>query len=169
MKLVSPVPIVAADMLDLISHNVEQTQRLGARLGALLLPGDVLALQGELGSGKTNFVKGLARGLGVRASVHSPTFILMNEYREGRLPLFHVDAYRVESAAEAWALGLDDYVNDMGVTVVEWAERIRAVLPDENLWIEFRYISDTKRALLMQAHGERYHSLLQEFKERAFK
>jgi tRNA threonylcarbamoyladenosine biosynthesis protein TsaE len=161
--------IVAREMLDLISHNVEQTQRLGARLGSLLTAGDVIALQGELGSGKTNFVKGIARGLAIRGTVHSPTFILANEYRGGRLPLFHVDAYRVGDAAEALGFGFDDYLNDAGVTVIEWAERIRDALPTEHLWIEFRYISETKRAILMQARGSHYQQLVDELKQQAFK
>jgi len=161
--------IVAAEMLDVISHSVEQTQRFGARLGSLVGAGDVIALQGELGSGKTNFVKGLARGLAIHGTVHSPTFILANEYRGGRLPLFHVDAYRVGDAAEALGFGLDDYFNDDGVTVIEWAERIRAALPTEHLWIGFRHISDTKRGILMQAHGSHYQKLLDELKQNAFK
>ena len=149
-------------MLELVSHSPAQTQSLGAQLAALLQPGDVLGLQGELGAGKTQFVKGLARGLGVRESVHSPTFILANEYRSGRLPLFHVDAYRVASAGEAIGFGFEDYVNDFGVTAIEWAERIRAALPAEHLWIEFRHLGETARGISMQAHGKRYAQLLDE-------
>src|SRR5919206_1860961 len=117
MKEPAPPTIATAQSLNLISHDVQETQRLGAQLGARVAPGDVIALQGDLGSGKTNFVKGLARGLGIKASVHSPTFILMNEYREGRLPLYHVDAYRLSGPAEAINLGLEDYLNDLGVMV----------------------------------------------------
>ncbi len=161
--------IIAAHMLDLISHSPEQTQRLGAWLASLAAPGDVYALHGDLGSGKTNFVKGLARGLGIKEAVHSPTFILANEYRGGRLPLFHIDAYRVASAGEAIGFGLDDYLNERGVTAIEWAERILPALPPEHLQIEFSYISESKRGIVMQAHGAHYERLLQEFKQRAFK
>jgi tRNA threonylcarbamoyladenosine biosynthesis protein TsaE len=129
-------------------------------LGSFLGPGDLIALQGDLGSGKTNFVKGLARGLGIKASVHSPTFILMNEYREGRLPLYHVDAYRLSGPAEAINLGLEDYLNDLGVTVIEWADRIRDVLPEELMWIEFRHLAESERGISFRALGERYERLL---------
>ncbi len=162
------MPIIAAHMLDFISHSPEQTQRTGTRLAELVEPGDVIALHGELGSGKTQFVKGLARGLGTRESVHSPTFILANEYRTGRLPLYHVDAYRVADTAEAFGFGFDDYLHGYGVTVIEWADRIREALPAEHLRIEFRYISETKRRITLQAHGRRYERMLEEFKARAF-
>lgn len=154
--------------LDLISHSPEQTQRLGARLGTLLAAGDVIGLQGELGSGKTNFVKGVARGLGIRDEIHSPTFILANEYRGGRLPLFHVDAYRVRDANEAQGFGVDDYLNDDGVVVVEWAERIQSALPAEKLWMEFRHLSESKRSLRITAAGDHYQYLLNELKVNAF-
>jgi tRNA threonylcarbamoyladenosine biosynthesis protein TsaE len=162
------MPIVVAHMLDVISHSSEQTQRFGMRLANLLEPGDVLALVGELGSGKTVFVQGLARGLGVHEPVHSPTFILANEYRSGSLPIFHVDAYRIRSVGEALGFGLEDYLGDFGVTVIEWADRIREALPDQHLWIEFRHVSNTKRGILMKASGNRYERLVQELKQNAF-
>lgn len=162
------MPIVVAHMLDVISHSSEQTQRFGARLASLLEPGDVLALMGELGSGKTVFVQGVARGLGVQEPVHSPTFILANEYRSGRLPLFHVDAYRLNNVAEALGLGLEDYLADFGVTAIEWADRIKEALPGEHLLVEFRHVSNTKRGLLMQARGTRYERLVDELKQNAF-
>ncbi len=162
------MPIVAAHMLDVISHSPEQTQRFGARLATLLVPGDVVALIGELGSGKTVFVQGVALGLGVRETVHSPTFILANEYRSGSLPLYHVDAYRVKSAGEALGFGLDDYLNGFGVTVIEWADRVHEALPAEHLQIEFRHISETKRGILMKAYGHRYQLLVDELKQRTF-
>jgi tRNA threonylcarbamoyladenosine biosynthesis protein TsaE len=146
-----------------VTHSPVETQRLGARLAALLQPGDVVAMQGDLGSGKTQFVKGLARGLGVREAVHSPTFILANEYRSGRLPVFHVDAYRVESAGEAIAFGLEDYLNDAGVTTIEWADRVGGALPQELLWIEFADAGDDDRTISLQARGKRYVQLLEEF------
>lgn len=162
------MPIVVAHMLDVISHSSEQTLRFGARLASLLEAGDVLALVGDLGSGKTVFVQGLAKGLGVQEQVHSPTFIIANEYRSGRLPLFHVDAYRIRSVEEALGFGLEDYLNDYGVTAIEWADRILSALPDEHLLVEFRHISNTKRGILMKAHGKRYERLVEELKQNAF-
>ncbi len=155
----------AVPAFDRRSTSPSETQRLGALVARLLQPGDVLALLGELGAGKTNFVKGLARGLGVKESVHSPTFILANEYRSGRMPLFHVDAYRVASAGEAIGFGFDDYLNDDGVTVIEWAERITSALPAEHLVIEFQHVGENERAIKMTAHGERYARLIAALKE----
>ena len=144
------------------SASVEQTHALGARLGTVLRTGDVIALQGDLGAGKTNFVQGLARGLGISEDVNSPTFILANEYLSGRLPLYHIDAYRVENAAEAEGFGLDDYLNGDGVTVVEWAERVRAALPPDVLWIEMEYRDETTRTLAVTATGTNAARLLKE-------
>ncbi len=104
----------------------------------------------------------------MRRTVHSPTFILANEYRSGSLPLYHVDAYRVKSAGEALGFGLDDYLNGFGVTVIEWADRVHEALPAEHLQIEFRHISETKRGILMKAHGHRYQRLVGELKQRTF-
>lgn len=162
------MPIVVAHMLDVISHSSEQTQRFGTRLAALLEAGDVLALVGELGSGKTVFVQGLAKGLTVQEPVHSPTFVLANEYRTGRLPLYHIDAYRLGGPQEALEFGLDDYLNASGITVVEWADRILQALPPEHLLVEFRHVSSTKRGILMRGQGRRYERLVEELKQNAF-
>lgn len=145
----------------MVSQSVEQTHELGARLAAHLRAGDVLALQGDLGAGKTNFVQGLARGLGITEDVTSPTFILANEYYTGRVPLFHVDVYRVENADEAAGFGLDDYLNGNGVTVVEWAERVRAALPHDVLWVELEYVSENERSLRFRPGGARSQELLE--------
>jgi tRNA threonylcarbamoyladenosine biosynthesis protein TsaE len=144
---------IPASVLEIVSTSVEQTQELGARLGKIVQAGDVIALQGDLGAGKTNFVQGLARGLGITEDVNSPTFILANEYLSGRLALYHIDAYRVQDAAEAKGFGLDDYLYGDGVTVVEWAERVRAALPRDVLWIRFAYRDETTRALFVTAVG----------------
>lgn len=144
------------------STNVERTHALGAQLGRVVRSGDVVALQGDLGAGKTNFVQGLAQGLGITEDVSSPTFILANEYLGGRLPLYHIDAYRVENAAEAEGFGLDDYLTGDGVTVVEWAERVRAALPHDLLWIEMEYRDETTRALTVSATGPESARLLRE-------
>ena len=147
---------------EITSTSVEQTHELGARLGSVVQAGDVIALQGDLGAGKTNFVQGLARGLDISEDVNSPTFILANEYYGGRLPLYHIDAYRVEDAVEADGFGLDDYLNGDGVTVIEWAERVRAALPHDLLWIEMEYRDETTRALSITATGTNTARLLKE-------
>jgi len=155
--------------LDIISHSVAQTQRFGARLGELARAGDVLCLQGDLGSGKTCFTQGLGRGLGITEIINSPTFILANEHRGGRLPLYHLDVYRMRGADEALGIGLDDYLFGDGVCVIEWAEKIDAALPPDRLWIAFQHIGETKRGLNLRATGERYCDLLRQFKESSFR
>ncbi len=149
-------------LVDLISSSPEETQQLGARLGQLAAAGDLICLEGELGSGKTCLVQGLGRGLGIKEPIHSPTFILANEHRGERVPLFHLDVYRVRSAAEAIGFGLEDYIDGDGVCVIEWAEKIREALPPERLWITFRHWAESKRGLQLQASGARYVELLNE-------
>jgi tRNA threonylcarbamoyladenosine biosynthesis protein TsaE len=106
------------------SHSVAETEAIGERIGRAVQRGAIIGLSGELGAGKTALVRGLARGLGITSHVHSPTFALLNEYHGGRLPLFHLDLYRLGSADEVRAAGLEDYLIDPpGVTVVEWIER----------------------------------------------
>ncbi len=161
-------PVIRDHMLDLISHSPAQTQRFGERLGELAHAGDLYCLEGDLGSGKTCFAQGLGRGLAIPAAIHSPTFILANEHRGGRLPLFHLDVYRMQGAAEALGIGLDDYLSDDGVCVIEWAEKIEAVLPTERLWITFRHLGENKRGMLVYANGARYLKLVDELKASAF-
>ncbi len=158
---------IPASVLEIASPSVEQTQELGARLGKIVQAGDVIALQGDLGAGKTNFVQGLARGLGITEDVNSPTFILANEYYSGRLPLFHIDAYRVRDAAEAEGFGLDDYLNGNGVTVIEWAERVRDALPRDVLWIQFEYVSENARGIQLDALGKESRARLDELENAA--
>ena len=155
--------------LDIVSHSVAQTQRLGARFGELAQPGDLLCLEGELGSGKTCFVQGLGRGLGIVEPIHSPTFILANEHRGPRLTLFHVDAYRLRGPDEAIGIGLEDYLSGDGVCVIEWAEKIAEALPADRMWIQFRHIDEGKRGLLIEACGARYETMLRELRASAFK
>ena len=153
-----------AHNLDILSHSIDETQRLGARLGQLARAGDVFCLEGDLGSGKTCFTQGLGRGLGVVEAIHSPTFILANEHRSGRLPLYHLDVYRMRGADEALGIGLDDYVYGDGVCVIEWAEKIDAALPTERLWITFRHIDENTRGLTIHASGARYDELLNDLR-----
>jgi tRNA threonylcarbamoyladenosine biosynthesis protein TsaE len=111
-------------MATFISHNPAETELLGEKFGRAAQYGIVVALSGELGAGKTQFVKGLARGLGTSARVHSPTFTLVNEYDGGRLKLFHLDLYRLETREQIVAAGLEEFLQPDGVSVIEWAERL---------------------------------------------
>jgi tRNA threonylcarbamoyladenosine biosynthesis protein TsaE len=155
--------------LDIVSHGVDQTRRLGAHLGRLLAPGDVILLDGEFGSGKTTFTQGIAKGLGLDSHyVNSPTFTLINEYKGGRVHLAHVDLYRLQGASDISTLGLDDYLEGRGATVIEWPAEAEATLPYDILLVEFEYLNDTKRTLRFFAFGERYEQLLEAFKKAAF-
>ena len=119
-----------------VSQSPEETQRLAADLLAVLQPGAVLALHGELGSGKTCFVQGLAKANGIARAVNSPTFAIVNEY-PGNPPLYHMDLYRIHSAVEALDLGLDEYLHGRGITAIEWAERVADLLAPTTLHIRF--------------------------------
>ncbi len=156
--------------LDFISSSAEQTVRLGVRLGELLNVGDVICLSGELGSGKTVFAQGIGRGWGANRHVTSPTFTLVNEYQRLNEPrkLYHIDCYRLEGDADTITTGIDDILIDGGVIMIEWPERISAILPQERLWIEFRHISETRRGVLIKAEGDRALELLQQFRQSAF-
>ena len=111
-------------MATFISHSPAETESLGEKLGSAAERGLVLALSGDLGAGKTQFVKGLARGLGISVRVHSPTFTLVNEYEGGRLKLFHLDLYRLETPGQILSAGIGEYLSPDGVAVIEWADRI---------------------------------------------
>ena len=163
------VPILDERSLDFVSHSPEQTLRLGARLGERLAPGALVCLSGELGAGKTTFITGVGRGWGALDPVTSPTFVLVNEYRRADgLRLWHLDCYRLNSGADALALGFDDLLETAGVMVIEWPERILEVLPPERLRLSLRWVDDTKRGFRMEAHGPRYEDLLDEFRRAAF-
>jgi tRNA threonylcarbamoyladenosine biosynthesis protein TsaE len=111
-------------MATFISHSPAETEALGEKFGRASQSGFVIALSGDLGAGKTQFVKGLARGLGISARAHSPTFTLVNEYGGGRLKLFHLDLYRLETPAQILSAGVEEFLSPDGVSVIEWAERI---------------------------------------------
>lgn len=154
-------------VVDFIVHALSQTQRTGEHLGQLLQAGDVVLLEGELGAGKTTLTKGIARGLGVEGYVNSPTFTLVNEYR-GRLPVYHLDCYRLESGAEALDFGIEEYLYGEGVTIIEWPQRIAEILPDEHLRIKLAYLADTKRSIRLEPSGTRYIKLVADFRKTAF-
>ncbi len=132
----------------------------GKRLAAHLKPGDIVCLCGDLGSGKTTFVKGIAQGLKIKPDqVSSPTFVLMNAY-EGRMPMFHFDLYRIEREGEILGLGYEEFLYGEGVAVVEWAERLGHLSPQEALRIEFVHQGGDERLINIAAMGQRYIELL---------
>ena len=128
-------------------------------MGEIVEPNTLITLSGDLGAGKTTFTQGLARGLGIEKKVTSPTFTIMKEYR-GRLPLYHIDAYRLENITQD--LGFDEYIESDGVCVIEWADFIEYVLPEELLNIEFTINDDDSRTLKLKAYGERYEEVIAE-------
>jgi tRNA threonylcarbamoyladenosine biosynthesis protein TsaE len=132
----------------LVSSSPAETRDVGERLGARLRPGDVVACIGELGAGKTCFIQGLARGLGVTGDVTSPTFVLVNEYR-GRLPVHHLDAYRTESLTELADLGIEEMLHGDGVTVIEWADKLRPLLPRDAIVVTISGLGDEPREILI--------------------
>lgn len=146
--------------IELALSSPAQTDALGRALGRILKGGDVLALVGELGSGKTSLIRGIAAGLGIaRKAVSSPTFVLAHEYR-GRLPLFHLDLYRLREEAEAEERGLFSYFSVDGVTAVEWADRFPALLPPDHLRIHLEYGTGMGRLVRLTATGPRSSDLL---------
>jgi len=148
---------------EIITSRPEETQKFGAHLGELAHPGDIFLLVGKLGAGKTCLTQGIARGLGIREYAASPSFVVVRELH-GRLPLYHMDFYRLENLEEIADLGLDDYFYGRGVSVVEWAEKGLSLLPPEHLLIEISYISDTGRRLKLKAKGKRYRELAAKLK-----
>jgi tRNA threonylcarbamoyladenosine biosynthesis protein TsaE len=142
----------------------EATRDLGRRLGALLFPGAVVALEGQLGAGKTFLIRAVAEGLGVTDSrvVSSPTFVLVQEY-PARLPVFHFDAYRLRTAGEFVDLGADEYFAAGGVCLIEWADRVAGVLPPERLTVRLDVTGEHSRRITLEAHGTAYEDLLTKF------
>ena len=160
-------PILAPNTLDFISHSEAQTRRLGERLAHFLQPGDIIGLAGDLGTGKTRWVQGVCQGLGVTDPVISPTFTLVNEY-DGRLPVYHIDLYRLADSADMLSFGLEDYLYGAGVTLIEWANRAESILPNNLLNITLHHLEHTKRRVVIEPHGDRFLKLLHEFKLAAF-
>jgi len=150
------------------SKSPEETREFGRHLGLLASPGDVYLLVGPLGAGKTCLVQGLASGLGIEGYVPSPSFVLVRELK-GRLPLYHIDLYRLENPLEIENLGLDEYFYGQGVSAVEWADRVLGSLPEENLLIEINYLYENSRQITFSPHGKRYEGLLRAFKNQLSK
>jgi tRNA threonylcarbamoyladenosine biosynthesis protein TsaE len=150
--------------MNLLSKSPEETQRLGIELGRIAQPGDLFMLVGELGAGKTCLTQGIAWGLDIAGYATSPTFVVINQYM-GRLPLYHIDLYRLDSIEEVVDIGLDDYLYGNGVSVVEWADKAMNVLPPEHLLVEINYVSDSARNLVLNPSGERYIEVLSQLNQ----
>lgn len=142
-----------------ISNNADQTKAFAKKLANHLQPGDVIALEGDLGAGKTTFTKGLAEGLEITKNVNSPTFTIIKEYK-GTMPLFHMDVYRLENSDED--LGFEEYFEGIGVTVVEWAHLIKDQLPPELLTIYLTHSNEGARNIKLVPAGKRYEELCKE-------
>jgi tRNA threonylcarbamoyladenosine biosynthesis protein TsaE len=164
------VPILKEGQLDIISHSAEQTQRLGARLGALLKPGDVLCLSGDMGAGKTVFAAGIGKGWGAKTPLTSPTFSLVHDHTRDsdKMHLYHLDCYRLEDPSEADAIGIDDIYSGRGAVIFEWPEHILTILPSNRLWVDIHVLEPTRRNFSFQSRGKRYEELIAKFRESSF-
>jgi tRNA threonylcarbamoyladenosine biosynthesis protein TsaE len=162
------MPILDPQSTEFISRSPEQTRRVGMRLGTYLQQGDLVCLAGDLGSGKTTFVQGIASGWGSLDAVTSPSFVLVNVYRSatGQV-LYHLDAYRLSGPAEAIDLDVDEMIAG-GPLLIEWADRIQAALPRDCLWVKMRLIDDDQRDLVFSAVGKRYQEILARIRRQVF-
>ena len=141
------------------TNCVEETQALGKKIGENAKENMVIIFEGDLGAGKTTLTQGIALGLGIEKKVTSPTFTILKIY-EGRLKLYHIDAYRLEGIVQD--LGFEELLEDDGLTVIEWAEYVPHLVPDEHLLIQIHFIEDDKREFIFQAFGKQYEELLEE-------
>jgi len=152
--------------MTVITKNTDETIKLGEKVAKFLKPGDVLCLSGDLGSGKTTFVKGIAKGMNIsKDKVHSPTFVLMNLY-EGKIPLCHFDLYRVDPKNEINTVGYDEFLYGQGISVIEWAEKFGNFLPEEYLKVEFKHSSENVRRITFLGIGKRYKEVIKKLKNK---
>lgn len=147
------------------SRSQEETRKIADAIAPTLLPGDVIALTGDLGAGKTVFVQGVARALGVKSRVTSPSFVLMREY-QGDLPILHLDVYRLNSLQELIDLGFEEFLDPSWVVFVEWGDAVTPILPEEHLEVEFRVLSETERSVTFRPFGPIWMSRLAGIAER---
>jgi tRNA threonylcarbamoyladenosine biosynthesis protein TsaE len=163
------------ETVTITSHTPWQTEQIGSLLGSLLATGDIIALCGELGTGKTTLVRGMARGIGLEeGEVASPSFTLVNEYAgggplaKGPLRLFHIDLYRLADARELIAIDYEEYLTADGAVVIEWADRIPQAIPAEALWIMLRYLTSESREMVLRAQGDRYKMMIEELQRKVY-
>lgn len=148
------------DTLTIIAATADATRAIGERLGRLLASGDIVLLRGNLGAGKTTLAQGVGIGLGVTPLVTSPTFTLMHEHRGGRLPLIHVDPYRLPSEDDLYGIGMDEWLESGAAVLVEWPERLGSLEPEDRLLIEIATMPDESRRLTLSASGPASRRLL---------
>ncbi len=153
--------------INIETNGVEETIEFGALIGPLLRPGDVVALTGRLGAGKTYLTKGIAEGQGVdgRKLVTSPSYVLINQY-EGNIPIYHFDAYRLKSPDEMYDIDCVEYFEGEGISIVEWADKVMECMPDDFIEISFKIINQTSREISVTYKGERYRSFIKGLKEK---
>ena len=150
------------------SSSPQKTEQIGLLLGEMLMRGDIIALSGELGTGKTTLVRGMALGMGLeKDDVASPSFTLVNEYR-GPLPLFHLDLYRLHDEKELLDIDFEAYIRGEGVVVIEWADRISGSIPPDAIWITLRYVANERREIVAEARGARYELIIEELQRRVY-
>lgn len=135
----------------MLTNSAEETIAAGEKLARTLKPGDVVALSGELGSGKTTFTKGIGKGLGVKDARHinSPTFVLIKEY-DGKVPLYHLDLYRLDNIKDIENIGVEEYIYGDGIAVIEWSEKIKEILPKRHIWVRFKIKAENKREVIIE-------------------
>jgi len=155
------------DEINFVTNSPEETQEIGNQIGKLLKPGDVVALIGDLGSGKTCLTQGIAKGCGVDENqyVSSPSYIIVNEYVAG-CPIYHLDLYRIRSASEIWDLGLEEYLYGSGVCIIEWADRLQDELPESYLKIELFYVDENTREMRISSVGTKYDVLIKNLRKK---
>ena len=148
------------NVLSFKTNNADETEELGLRIGKSLKGGEVIAMEGDLGAGKTTMTKSLAKGLGIDEHVTSPTFTIVNEY-EGRLKLFHFDVYRIGDIEEMYDLGFEEYIYSGGVCIIEWSNLIEEILPADRINIEILYLDEGKREVIISGSGEKFDNLIE--------
>ncbi len=153
-------------MFKIISKSSEETQKIGERLARICSGGEIIGLVGDLGGGKTTFVQGMAKGLGIKRQITSPSFVLLKKYPISNLKsqvsnLYHIDLYRIDTPNDVYSFGFEEVLEDKkGICVIEWAEKVMGLLPKERLIIEFDFISENERKLIFKPEGKRYKELV---------
>lgn len=140
------------------THTPQETRAFGEKLAHALQPGDVVLLLGDLGAGKSELTRGIARGLSVDGPIASPSFTILNAYESGRIPLYHFDWYRLNGADELWEMGLEEYLGGDGIAVVEWPMQCPEAIPETHLSVRLVPISETERDIILERHGA-FHEL----------
>ncbi|MCU0666838.1 MAG: tRNA (adenosine(37)-N6)-threonylcarbamoyltransferase complex ATPase subunit type 1 TsaE [Candidatus Omnitrophica bacterium] len=164
MKKIYNHKAIGISKFKLNSSSFKKTLSIAGRLAGFLKKADIICLKGNLGAGKTVFAKGVAKGLSIKNAVTSPTFVIMQQYLSGKIPLNHFDLYRLDKIKDIADIGYEEYFYDDAVTLIEWPERLGKIFPKECLLVELKITGNTSRQILFSAKGARYQELLREFK-----